>query len=72
MLPLFESSSKRSFLFKGEIFANLKDEKIKNHLAEWKNVTSDKSIIDIKENGLKIHLIDTLTSNSKFVFPPWH
>ena len=47
MLPLFESPSKRSFLFKGEIFTNLKDEKIKNHLAKWKNVTSDKSIIDI-------------------------
>ena len=36
------------------------------------NVTSDKIILDIIENGLKLDLIDTLKSNSKFTCTPLH
>ena len=36
------------------------------------NVTSDKIILDIIENGLKLDLIDTPKSNSKFTFPGSH
>ena len=45
---------------------------LKNHLNKWKNVTSDKIILDITENGLKLDQIDTPKSNSKFAFPLWH
>ena len=44
----------------------------KNHLTKWKNVTSDKTILDIIENGLKLDLIDIPKSNSKFAFPLSH
>ena len=36
------------------------------------NVTSDKIILDIIENGLKLDLIDTPKSNSEFTCPPLH
>ena len=42
---------------------------LKNHLSKWKNVTSDKIILDIIENGLTRDLINTPKSNSKFAFP---
>ena len=48
---------------------NFKAENPKNHLTKWTNVTSDKTILDIIENGLKLDLIDTLKSNSMFAFP---
>ena len=41
---------------------------LKNHLTKWKNVTSNKIILDVIENGLKLDLIDTPKSNSKFAF----
>ena len=41
---------------------------LKNHLTKWKNVTSNKIILDIIKNGLKLDLIDTPKSNSKFAF----
>ena len=41
---------------------------LKNYLTKWKNVTKDKIILDIIENGLKLDLIDTSKSNSKFTF----
>ena len=47
---------------------NFKGENLKNHLTKWKNVTSDKIIVDVIENGLKLNLIDTPKSNSKFAF----
>ena len=40
----------------------------KNHLTKWENVTSDKVILDIKRNDLKLGLIYTPKSNSKFAF----
>ena len=48
---------------------NFKGENPKNHLTKWTNVTSDKTILDIIENGLKLDLIDTPKSNSMFAFP---
>ena len=45
---------------------------LKNHLAKWKNYTSNKIILNIIENGLKLDLIDTPKSNSKFAFPLSH
>ena len=45
---------------------------LKNHLTKWKNVTSDKIILNIIENGLKLDLVDTPKSNSKFTFPLSH
>ena len=42
---------------------------LKNHLTKWENVASDKIILDIIENRLKLDLIDTPKSNSKFAFP---
>ena len=48
---------------------NFRGINLKNHLAKWKNVTSDKIILNIIENGLKLDLIDTPKSNSKFAFP---
>ena len=39
---------------------------------KWKNVISEKTILDIIENGLQLDLIDTPKSNSKFVFPLLH
>ena len=51
---------------------NFRGGNLKNHLTKWKNVTSDKIILDIIENGLKLDLIDTLKSNSKFAFPLSH
>ena len=51
---------------------NFRRGKLNNHLTKWKNVTSDKVILDTMENGLKLDLIDTPTSNSKFAFPLSH
>ena len=51
---------------------NFRGGNLKNHLTKWKNVTSDKIILDIIENGLKLDLTDTLKSNSKFAFPLSH
>ena len=45
---------------------------LKNHLTKSKNVTSDKIILDIIENGLELDIIDSPTSNSKFSFPLSH
>ena len=38
---------------------NFRGINLKNHLAKWKNVTSDKIILNIIENGLKLELTDT-------------
>ena len=51
---------------------NFRGGNLKNHLTKWENVTSDKIILDIIENGLKLDLIDTPKSNSKFAFPLSH
>ena len=51
---------------------NFRERNLKNHLTKWENVTSDKIILDIIENGLKLDLIDTPKSNSKFAFPLSH
>ena len=51
-----------------EKFQNFRGRNLKNHLTKWKNVISDKSILCITENGLKIDLIHTPKSNSKFAF----
>ena len=51
---------------------NFRGGNLKNILTKWKNVTSDKIILNIIENGLKIDLTDTAKSNSKFVFPLSH
>ena len=51
---------------------NFRGGNLKNHLTKWKNVTSDKTILDIIENGLKLDLIDIPKSNSKFAFPLSH
>ena len=45
---------------------------LKNHLTKWENVTSDKIILDIIKIGLKLDVIDTPKSNSKFTFPLSH
>ena len=51
---------------------NFRGGNLKNHLAKWENVTSDKTILHIIENGPKLDLIDTPKSNSKFAFPLSH
>lgn len=51
---------------------NFREGNLKNHLTKWKNVNSDKAILDIIENGLKLDLIATPKSNSKFAFPLSH
>ena len=51
---------------------NFRGGNLKNHLSKWGNVTSDKIILDIIGNGLKLVLIDTPKSNSKFAFPFSH
>ena len=51
---------------------NFRGGNLKNHLKKWKNVTSDKIILDIIGNGVKLDLIDTPKSNSKFAFPLSH
>ena len=38
---------------------NFRGGNLKNHLPKWKNVTSDKIILNIIENGLKLELTDT-------------
>ena len=38
---------------------NFRGGNLKNHLTKWKKVTSDKIILDIIENVLKLDLIDT-------------
>ena len=47
---------------------NFRRGNLKNHLAKWKNITSDEIILDIIKNGLKLDLIDTPKSNSMFAF----
>ena len=47
---------------------NFRGENLQNNLTKWKNVTSDKVVLDIIENGLKLELIGTPKSNSKFAF----
>ena len=42
---------------------------LKNHLIKWKNGASDKTVLGIIENELKLDLIDTPKPNSKFAFP---
>ena len=39
---------------------NFRDENLKNYLTKWKNVNSDKIILDIIENGLKLDLTDKI------------
>ena len=39
---------------------NFRDENLKNYLNKWKNVNSDKIILDIIENGLKLDLTDKI------------
>ena len=51
---------------------NVRGGNLKNHLTKWENVTRDKIILDIIENGLKLDLTDTPQSNFKFVFPLSH
>ena len=51
---------------------NFRGGNLKNHLTKWKNVSSDKIILDIIENRLKIDLIDTPKPHSKFAFPLSH
>ena len=51
---------------------NFRGGNLKNHLAKWKNVTSDKIILNIIENVLKLDLINTPKSNSKLAFPLSH
>ena len=51
---------------------NFRGGNLKNHLKKWKNVTSDKIILDIIGNGVKVDLIDTPKSNSKFASPLSH
>ena len=51
---------------------NFRGGNLKNHLTKWKNDTSDKIILNIIENGLKLELIDTPKSNFKFAFPLSH
>ena len=51
---------------------NFRGGNLKSHLSKWENVTSDKIILDIIGNGLKLDLIDTPKSNSKFAFPLSH
>ena len=51
---------------------NFRGGNLENHLTKWKNVTSNKIILDIIENGLKLDLTDTSISNSKFAFPLLH
>ena len=51
---------------------NFRRGNLKNHLSKWKNVTSDKIILDIIENGLTRDLINTPKSNSKFAFRLLH
>ena len=46
--------------------------KLKNHLTKCKNVTSNKIILDTIKNGLKLNLVDTPKSNSKFAFALSH
>ena len=38
---------------------NFRGGNLKNHLKKWKNVASDKIILDIIGNGVKLDLIDT-------------
>ena len=51
---------------------NFRGGNLKNHLTNWENVTSDKIIPDIIEDRLKLDLIDTPKSSSKFAFPLSH
>ena len=51
---------------------NVRGGNLKDHSAKWKSVTSDKIILDIIENGVKLDLIDTPIPNSKFAFPLSH
>ena len=51
---------------------NFRGGNLKNHLKKWKNVASDKIILDILGNGVKLDLIDTPKSNSKFASPLSH
>ena len=51
---------------------NFRGGNLKNHLKKWKNVTSDKITLDIIGNGVKVDLIDTPKSNSKFASPLSH
>ena len=39
---------------------NFREGNLKNHLTKWKNVNSDKAILDIIENGLKLDLTDKI------------
>ena len=39
---------------------NFREGNLKNHLTKWKNVNSDKPILDIIENGLKLDLTDKI------------
>ena len=51
---------------------NFRGGNLKNHLTRWINATIDKILQDIIENGLKLDLIATPKSNSKFAFPLLH
>ena len=43
---------------------NFRGGNLKNHLTKWENVPSDKIVLNITENGLKLDLVDTPKSNS--------
>ena len=51
---------------------NFRGGNLKNHLTRWINATIDKILQDIIENGLKLDLIATPKSNTKFAFPLLH
>ena len=54
------------------MFRSLEDGTSKTILTKWKKVTRYKIVLDLIENGLKLDLIDTPKSNSKFAFPLLH
>ena len=51
---------------------NFRGGNVKNHLTKWENYTSDKIILDIIENTLRLDSIDNSKSNSKIVSPLSH
>ena len=42
---------------------------IKNHLEDWKKITSDKNILDIVQYGLELNFIDDPPEKSPFEYP---
>ena len=42
---------------------------IRNHLEDWKKITSDKNILDIVQYGLELNFIDDPPEKSPFEYP---